>query len=143
VVAHVDAASHRIALHPALTGDAANDPSQRVQQYRMVKAQIMAIEASGLVVRIQGVTGRNARGFITAAGTGTPRGTELRKVFPVGQVVEAKVMEIDPKRGEVKLSIKALNDESERNAYQQYRQQVSREAKFTFGDLLAKKLQNK
>jgi small subunit ribosomal protein S1 len=47
---------------------------------------------------------------------------------------------MDPRRGEVKLSIKAVQQDSERNAYQQYRQQVKREAKFgTFADLLAKK----
>ena len=72
--------------------------------------------------------------------TGTPRGTELRKLFPVGKELEAKVTEIDPRRGEVKLSIKSMHEETERNAYQTYRQQVKREAKFgTFADLLAKK----
>ena len=39
----------------------------------------------------------------------------------------------------MKLSIKALSEDQERNAYQQYRQQLKAEAKFTFGDLLAKK----
>jgi small subunit ribosomal protein S1 len=40
----------------------------------------------------------------------------------------------------VKLSIKALNEETERNAYQTYRAQVKREAKFgTLADLLAKR----
>jgi small subunit ribosomal protein S1 len=54
--------------------------------------------------------------------------------------LDAKVIEMDPRRGEIKLSIKALHDDTERNAYQQYRQQVTREAKFgTLGDLLAKK----
>jgi small subunit ribosomal protein S1 len=47
-------------------------------------------------------------------------------------------MEIDPRRGEVKLSVKALSDDQERSAYQQYRQQVKAEARFTFADLLAK-----
>ena len=47
---------------------------------------------------------------------------------------------MDPRRGELKLSIKALNEETERNAYQQYRAQVKREAKFgTLADLLAKR----
>ncbi|HEY8090562.1 MAG TPA: 30S ribosomal protein S1, partial [Polyangiaceae bacterium] len=87
-----------------------------------------------------GVTGRNSRGYITSAGTGTPRGTELRKAFKVGQELEAKVIELDPRRGEVKLSIKALSEELERSAYQQYRQQLKAEAKFTFADLLAKKV---
>ena len=46
--------------------------------------------------------------------------------------------EVDPRRGEVKLSVKALSDDQERSAYQQYRQQVKAEARFTFADLLAK-----
>ena len=100
----------------------------------------LGIESGGLVVRVLGATGRNARGFISAAATGTPRGTELRKLFPVGKQLDAKVTEHDPRRGELKLSIKALNEENERNAFQQYRAQVKREAKFgTLADLLAKR----
>ena len=77
---------------------------------------------------------------MTAAATGTPRGTELRKHFPVGSELEGKVIELDLKRGEIKLSIKAVEQDTERSAYQQYRQQVTREAKFgTLADLLSKK----
>ncbi len=139
VVAHVDPSNHKIALHPAPQGDAVNEAAQRVVPHKPVKAKVATIESGGLVVRILGVTGRNARGYVTAAGTGTPRGTELRKVFNVGQQIDAKVIEVDPRRGEVKLSIKALSEDQERNAYQQYRQQLKAEARFTFGDLLAKK----
>jgi small subunit ribosomal protein S1 len=141
VVAHLDASSHKIGLHPALTGEAANEAHQRAQPHKPLKVKVVTIETGGLVVRALGVTGRNARGYITAAGTGTPRGTELRKVFSVGQEIDAKVVEIDPRRGEVKLSIKALSEDQERSAYQQYRQQLKAEARFTFGDLLAKKMQ--
>jgi len=141
VVASVDPGAHKIGLHPAPAGAAADEPHQRVQLHKPVKCAVVAVEAGGLVVRILGATGRHARGFITAAATGTPRGTELRKPFPVGTQLDAKVVEIDPKRGEVKLSIKALKDDGERNAYQQYRAQVKQEAKFgTFADLLAKKV---
>jgi small subunit ribosomal protein S1 len=139
VVSHVDASQHKIALHPAPSGEAAGEAPQRVQPHKPVKAKVVNVESGGLVVRILGVTGRNARGYVTAAGTGTPRGTELRKAFNVGQEIEAKVIEMDPRRGEVKLSIKALSEDQERNAYQQYRQQLKAEARFTFGDLLAKK----
>jgi small subunit ribosomal protein S1 len=139
VVSHVDPSNHKIALHPAPQGAAADEAPQRVVLHKPVKAKIVNIESGGLVVRVLGVTGRNARGYITAAGTGTPRGTELRKAFNIGQDVEAKVVEVDPRRGEVKLSIKALSEEQERSAYQQYRQQLKAEAKFTFADLLAKK----
>jgi small subunit ribosomal protein S1 len=139
VVAHLDPSSHKIGLHPALGGELANEPHQRVQQYKPVKAVVTNIESGGLLVRVMGVTGRNARGFVSASATGTPRGTDLRKLFPPGTQVDAKVTELDPKRGEVKLSIKALNEETERNAYQAYRQQVKTAARFTFGDLLNKK----
>ena len=138
-VAHVDPSNHKIALHPALQGDAADEPPQKVAPHKPVKAKIVAIESGGLVVRLLGVTGRNARGYVTSAGTGTPRGTELRKAFKVDQLIDAKVIEMDPRRGEVKLSIKALSEDQERSAYQQYRQQLKAEARFTFGDLLAKK----
>jgi ribosomal protein S1 len=139
VVSHVDAINHKIALHLAPTGEAANETPQRVQPHKPVKAKIVTIESGGLVVRILGVTGRNSRGYVTSAGTGTPRGTELRKSFKIGQEIDAKVIEMDPRRGEVKLSIKALSEEQERSAYQQYRQQLKAEARFTFADLLAKK----
>jgi small subunit ribosomal protein S1 len=135
VVSQVDSQQHRIALHPAPTGEAANEEPQKIVLGKMVKVVVVLVEAGGLVVRVKGATGRNARGFISAMATGTPRGTELRKLFPVG-----KELEVDPRRGEVKLSIKALNEETERNAYQTYRAQVKREAKFgTLADLLAKR----
>ncbi len=140
VVANVDPKAHRIALHPAPTGEAANETPQRIQVHKTVKVVVVSVENSGLQVRVLGATGRNARGFISASSTGTPRGTELRKLFPVGKELEAKIIEHDPRRGELKLSIRALNEENERNAYQQYRAQVKREAKFgTFADLLAKR----
>jgi small subunit ribosomal protein S1 len=140
VVANVDPKAHRIALHPAPTGEAANEEPQRIQVQKIVKVVVVVAENSGLTVRVRGATGRNARGFISASSTGTPRGTELRKLFPVGKELEAKIIEHDPRRGELKLSIRAMNEENERNAYQQYRAQVKREAKFgTFADLLAKR----
>ena len=140
VVSSIDSQQHRIALHPAPTGDAAGEEPQRIQLGKMVKVVVVLAEAGGLTVRVRGATGRNARGFITASATGTPRGAELRKLFPVGKELEAKIVEMDPRRGEIKLSIKALAEETERNAYQTYRAQVKREAKFgTLADLLQKR----
>ncbi|WP_394823309.1 S1 RNA-binding domain-containing protein [Pendulispora albinea] len=140
VVASLDPGSHRIGLHPAPSGPAADEAPQRVQLHKVVKVQVVSIETGGLTVRVLGATGRHARGFIPAGGTGTPRGTDLRKAFPPGHTLDAKVIEMDPKRSEIKLSIRAMQEETERSAYQQYRQQVKREAKFgTFADLLAKR----
>ncbi len=141
VVSQVDSHTRKIALHAALTGAMAEEAPQKIAMGKVVKVAVLAIETGGLSVRVLGATGRAARGFVSAMATGTPRGTELRKPFPIGKEFEAKVVECDPRRGELKLSIKAMAEESERNAYQTYRAQVKREAKFgTFGDLLAKKL---
>ncbi len=139
LVAHVDAGAHRIGLHPVPADWSPDQPFTRVSLHKIVRVQVTAIDPSGLHVKVLGATGRSARGYITGAGTGTPRGTELRKSFPVGSEHDAKVIDIDPRRGEVKLSIKAVKEDTERNAYKAYRQQVKAEAKFgTFGDLLKK-----
>ena len=142
VVVHLEVGNHKIGLHPAPTGDAANETPQRVMLNKPVKVAVVGYEATGLLVRILGATGRHARGFISAAATGTPRGTDLRREFPLAKQMDAKVTEMDPRKGELKLSVKALSEDTERTAYRQYREQVTREAKFgTFGDLLKKNLQ--
>ncbi|MFO0586729.1 MAG: S1 RNA-binding domain-containing protein [Polyangiaceae bacterium] len=137
VVASCDSAGKRIGLHPALADE--NEPKQKVAQYKVVQCEISQAVEGGLVVRILGVSGRHARAFIPAGHTGTPRGTDLRKEFPPGTKLEAKVLEVDPRRGEAKLSIRAVKEDVEKQAYQQYRAGVAKEAKFgTFGDLLRK-----
>ncbi len=139
VVASCDGASRKISLHPAPPAGEENEPRQRIQQGKTVKAAVVQVTDGGLIVRVLGVTGRAARGFIPAGHTGTQRGTDLRKEFPVNTRVEAKILEVDPRRNEAKLSIRALKDDAEKLAYQQYRAGVAREAKFgTFADLMKK-----
>ncbi|WP_438024356.1 S1 RNA-binding domain-containing protein [Sorangium sp. So ce233] len=139
VVASCDAAARRIGLHPAPPEGEESEPRQRVQQGRAVKVAVTQVTEGGLVVRVLGATGRAARGFIPAGHTGTQRGTDLRKEFPIGTQLDAKVIEVDPRRGEAKLSIRALKEDAEKQAYQQYRAGVAREAKFgTFADLMKK-----
>jgi small subunit ribosomal protein S1 len=138
-VASCDVAGRRIGLHPALPEGEEQETRQRVQQGRTVKVAVSQVTDGGLVVRVLGVTGRAARGFIPAGHTGTQRGTDLRKEFPIGTQIDAKVLEVDPRRGEAKLSIRALKEDAEKLAYQQYRAGVAREAKFgTFADLMKK-----
>ncbi len=139
VVVHLDPGQRKIALHPSPQGDE-TEPPQKVAPHRTVRVAVVSAEPAGLVVRILGVTGGAARGFIPAGHTGTARGTDLRKEFPVDTVLEAKVIELDPRRGECKLSIRALKEDSEKAAYNEYRSKVARESKFgTFGDLFAKR----
>jgi small subunit ribosomal protein S1 len=111
----------------------------RLGPHAHVKAVVEAHEPNGLVVRIVGQTGKQAKGFIPAVATGTPKGTELRKAFPVGTEIDAKVIEFDPKRP-IKLSIKALAQDQERQSFRQYQNEVKQASKFgTFGDLLRNK----
>ncbi|WP_437588040.1 S1 RNA-binding domain-containing protein [Sorangium sp. So ce1000] len=139
IVATCDAAGRRIGLHPAPPEGEESEPRQRVQQGKSVKVAVTQVTEGGLVVRVLGTTGRAARGFIPAGHTGTQRGTDLRKEFPIGTQLDAKVIEVDPRRGEAKLSIRALKEDAEKQAYQQYRAGVAREAKFgTFADLMKK-----
>ena len=48
VVAQADPVSHKIGLHPAPTGAAADEAPQRVQMHKPVKVQVMAVEPGGL-----------------------------------------------------------------------------------------------
>jgi len=139
IVASCDAHAHKIGLHPAPPPGEEVEVRQRVQPHKVVKVAVAQITEGGLIVRVLGVTGRSARGFIPAGHTGTPRGADLRKDFPIGMQLDAKVLEIDPRRGEVKLSVRAVKEDAEKAAYQQYRAGVAREAKFgTFADLMKK-----
>jgi small subunit ribosomal protein S1 len=137
IVNQFDLRNHKISLHPAPPAEQANEPPQKVVKSGVVKVEVVRGEAAGVVVRLLGVTGRGARGFIPAGQTGTARGTDLRKKFPPGQILDVKVLDIDPRRGEPKLSITRAAEDEERRAHREYRAQLARESSFgTLGDLL-------
>jgi small subunit ribosomal protein S1 len=141
VVHQFDLRDRKLSLHPAPPPEQAGEEPQRITRNGVVKAEVIRGEAAGVIVRILGVTGRGARGFIPAGQTGTVRGTDLRKKFPPGQKLDLKVIDIDPRRGEPKLSITQAAQDEERRAHREYRQQLAKEGGFgTLGDLLARKL---
>ncbi len=139
VVATCDSATRKISLHAAPPADEADEPRPKVGPHRVVKVAVVQPTEAGLIVRVIGLSGRAARGFIPAGHTGTLRGSDLRKLFPIGMKLEAKVIEVDTRRGESKLSIRALKEDTEKKDYKDYRDTVAREAKFgTFADLMKK-----
>jgi small subunit ribosomal protein S1 len=139
IVHHIDQKQRRVALHPVLSEEHANEERQKVTKNGKLKVEIVKVDKPGLVVRVLGATGRQARGFIPAGQTGTPRGAELRKHFNVGEKLEVLVVELD--RGEAKLSISKLEQDEERKAHKEYRTKLKAESKFgTLGDLLKQKL---
>lgn len=87
------------------------------------KATVVEHDAHGFWVQIEGAIGKGSRGYISAAESGQPRGTELRKVIPVGTTVTAKITEME--RGWPKLSIRAAEQEEERRAYRAYQKEAT------------------
>jgi small subunit ribosomal protein S1 len=144
VISHIDPKERRIGLHIAPPEDEANEPRQKVKPHAQLKVKVVEATPAGVLVRVVGNTGRHARGFIPAAHTGKPRTAELRKEFPVGTQLEVKVTEAEARDGGCTVSIRALTQDTERNAYNSYREGVKRDAKFgTLGDLFANALKKK
>jgi small subunit ribosomal protein S1 len=139
VIFHFDAKNRKVTLHVALPEDKRGEAPQKVVKNGIVQVAVVRAEPAGLIVRILGVTGRSSRGFIPAGQTGTARGTDLRKKFKEGTQLSVKVIDIDPRRNEPKLSIKQEAEDEERRAHREYRKQLAKDSGFgTLGDLLAK-----
>jgi small subunit ribosomal protein S1 len=141
VISHFDLKNRKVNLHLALPEDKRDEPRQKVARNSSLTVEVVRAEPAGLIVRVLGVTGRPSRGFIPAGQTGTARGTDLRKRFKPGSQLTAKVIDLDPKRPEPKLSIKQHAQDEERKAHREFRKQLAKNSGFgTLGDLLAGKL---
>jgi len=141
LIHHFDAKNHKLTLHVAPPENKRDEAPQKIARNGSVQAEVVRAEAAGLIVRILGITGRSSRGFIPAGQTGTARGTDLRKRFKEGTLLSVKVIDVDPRRLEPKLSIKQHAEDEERRAHREYRKQVAKESGFgTLGDLLGAKL---
>ena len=139
VVVNFDVKNHKLTLHVALPEAKRGEAQQKIARSTSVQAEVVRAEPAGLIVRILGVTGRSSRGFVPAGQTGTARGTDLRKKFREGTPLTLKVIDVDPRRMEPKLSIKQHAEDEERRAHRDYRKQVAKDSGFgTLGDLLAK-----
>ncbi len=141
IVHHFDPRSKKLTFHLAPKPEHAGEAPQKIVRNALVKAEVVKGEAAGVLVRLMGVTGRAARGFIPGAQTGTARGTDLRKVFKPGTVLDLKVVDLDPRNGEPKLSLRGFKEDEERRAHKEYRAKLKAEGGFgTLGDLLKARL---
>jgi small subunit ribosomal protein S1 len=142
-VQSVDTSKKRVSLALASDGLAvgAIDTTKAVVVGSIVKAVVEKIESYGVVVQLAGVKGRSGRGTIPNAETNTRPGTDLRKEFPPGKEITAKVLEAS--EGRVRLSIKAALDDAERADFDNFRATSNASGMGTFGDLLKSKLAKK
>ncbi len=84
-----------------------------------IRGSVTGVERYGIFVQIEGTHGSKGRGLVPTAETATPRGADLRKLFPVGTPLEAKILAI-AEDGKIRLSIKALAEDDERREFQAY-----------------------
>jgi small subunit ribosomal protein S1 len=104
-----------------------------------VSVVVDRVEHHGVYVQLQGVVGKRGRGYIPNSEMGTDKGTDHRKNFPQGAVLEVKIIGAD-RDGNLKLSRKGRVHDEERRAVQEYRKEAARQGFGTFGDLLRAKL---
>jgi small subunit ribosomal protein S1 len=108
----------------------------------MVSATVTRIEAYGVFVQVAETEGRDGRGLIPSAELNVPRGADLRKLFPEGTVLSAKILETGA--GKLKLSVKAALGEAERVEFESHRDKASAQKSLgTLGDLFSKIQLNK
>lgn len=140
VVKKIDRGAKKISLVPA-ADDAvvgttvAGAGTVSVKVNAVVTGVVERIETYGVFVQIDGTKGRAGRGLVPQAELGVPRGTDLRKAFPEGTKVTAKVLETG--EGRLRLSIKGAKDAEERADYEAARGKANVPASLgTFADLL-------
>jgi small subunit ribosomal protein S1 len=108
----------------------------------IVKAKDVEHENNGLMwAQIEGSIGKAGKGLIPPNESNQPRGTDLRKAYPLGTEITVKVVEME--RGRPKLSIKAALKDEERQAYRAYqREAASKPVGTSLADKLRAKLGN-
>jgi small subunit ribosomal protein S1 len=92
-----------------------------------IKGTVTGIERYGVFVQIAGTQGRSGRGLIPTSESATPRGSDLKKHFAVGQEIEAKIVNIEPD-GKIRLSVAAIARDEERSSFEKFKEGAAPEA---------------
>ena len=143
-IVSVDLVKRRIGLAPAADGATAGseDRGPAIVVGRVVSAKVEKVENFGLIVQIDGATGRAGRAVIPNAETGTRPGSDLRREFAQGASVTAKIIDAGEPGGRrgARLSIRAALDDAERGDFDTYKASTRDQARMgTLGDMLRKK----
>ena len=100
-------------------GGPAEPDAVKIALGQKVVGAVHRVELYGLFVQIEGTTGRAGRGLVPTVELGVPRGTDLRKAFPLGTKITTKVL--DMAEGKIRLSVRALKDDEERAQFDGFR----------------------
>ncbi len=125
-------------------GGASEPEAPKVSMGQTVSGTVDRIESYGLFVQLEGTRGRSGRGLLPVSELGTPRGADLRKLFPIGTKLQAKIVGLE--EGKMRLSLKAMKDAEERAEFDGFKAKEATKQKAaepapsfgTLGDLLRK-----
>jgi small subunit ribosomal protein S1 len=82
-------------------------PTIKLRRGLAVVGKVVRIESFGVFIEFEG-----GNGLIPASETGTERGTDLKRTFPMGKELKAEIIELEGQK--VKLSISAAQRSEER-----------------------------
>jgi small subunit ribosomal protein S1 len=111
-------------------------PAAKLAIGSVVKCRVVRIENYGVFAQVDGTEGKSGRGLIPVSELAVPRGTDLRKTFPEGTELTAKVLETGD--GRLKLSVKGAKDAAERAEFEAHKEGIAAKGFGTLGDLLMK-----
>ncbi|HMI94816.1 MAG TPA: S1 RNA-binding domain-containing protein, partial [Polyangiales bacterium] len=145
VIERVDARARRISLSKLTAQEAeefakatGEEAPRSLRPGSRITVKVARVEPRGLVVRVAGVVGRRARGYVPSTELLKGAG-DLRKAYALGSELDVKIIGLD-RDGGLRCSPKALQIDEERRAVKDYRREAAKQGFGTFGDLLRAKL---
>ncbi|MDF1782254.1 MAG: 30S ribosomal protein S1 [Alcanivoracaceae bacterium] len=131
IILSIDPERERISLGiKQLTGDPFAQYVSVNEKGTIVKGKVIAVDAKSATVELAD----NVEGILKAADVARERVEDVSAVLPVGTEVEAKIVALDRKNRGITLSIKAKDQEDEREAIDGLRQDS--QSPKTIGDLI-------
>ena len=141
VVEKVDRKTRKVGLVTPEVAEARKPVDVSFKVGDILKGPVKRVEPFGVFIELVG----NVVGLCPNAEMATDRGTDHRRMFPVGTELEVKVLEIDKKRNRIRVSRKALIHHDEHTAFDDYKKEQSATGGTglgtlgdLFGDLLKK-----
>ncbi len=139
VIEKIERDRQRIGLVSAAVAEKRKPVDITVKVNDIVKGKVQKVERFGVFLELDG----GAVGLIPNGEMDTDRGADHLRMFPVGTELEVAVIEVDKKRGRVKLSRKAMKTAAERQAIADYKKRENAPQSLgSFGDLLKDFLKN-
>jgi len=139
LIEKIDRDRRRIGVMTPAVAEARKPVDITVKEGQVLKGPVTKVEKFGVFIEVE----PNVQALIPNGEMATQRGADHRRMFPVGTELEAKVMEVDKKRGRIRMSRKAMEEHNEREAIDAYtKAQATPDSLGSFGDLLKNFLKN-